>query len=348
MNNNSTKTKKRNALPSGQVRIQRRYKDEFGKSHLKSFTAPTKREAEALASEWLEHRRQVTKKFTVDSAVEKYIRLKEPILSPSTVRGYETIRERYLAGPLAETDLLQLTNLDIQVWISNMVAKGYAPKTVRSAYGLLTATLGVFMPDFPVKVSLPPKKKQELYCPSIDEVNAVLNVVTDPELRAAILLAAVGTLRKGEICALTWDDIEGRNVHVRSAMVKNEWSLWEKKSPKTYDSYRTVPMTDEVMEAIHALPKRKDGKLIGTDPDLLGHRFARAVKAAGVHYFRFHDLRHFSCSQMHLMGIPDKYIEARGGWKPGSNVMKRTYQTVINLEQKKQDKKILEAFEKLG
>jgi len=48
------------------------------------------------------------------------------------------------------------------------------------------------------------------------------------------------------------------------------------------------------------------------------------------------------------MGIPDKYIEARGGWKPGSNVMKRTYQTVINLEQKKQDKKILEAFEKLG
>ena len=62
---------------------------------------------------------------------------------------------------------------------------------------------------------------------------------------------------------------------------------------------------------------------------------------------RFHDLRHYSASQMHLSGIPDKYIEARGGWRDGSSVMKRTYQTVIDLEKARQDRLIVGVFSDL-
>ena len=38
---------------------------------------------------------------------------------------------------------------------------------------------------------------------------------------------------------------------------------------------------------------------------------------------------------MHVDGVPDRYIEAIGGWKPGSSVLKRVYENVIDEERAK-------------
>ena len=59
--------------------------------------------------------------------------------------------------------------------------------------------------------------------------------------------------------------------------------------------------------------------------------------------FRFHDLRHYSASIMHAIGIPDQYIMARGGWKTDT-VLKAVYRNVINDEQKKFTDKINSHF----
>lgn len=130
-------------------------------------------------------------------------------------------------------------------------------------------------------------------------------------------------------------------------MVKDVDGTWSIKAPKTLSSNRSIPMTKEVMQLLHSLPKNRDGRVLSYNPQQVGHRFQTAVRHAGVHWFRFHDLRHYSASQMHLSGIPDKYIEARGGWRDGSSVMKRTYQTVIDIEKARQDKKILDVFKNM-
>lgn len=338
--------KKKGTLPSGKVRIQKRYKDENGQTHMKSFTARSRAEAEAMAAEWLAHRSQVVDRITVAGAVEKYIRMKQAVLSPSTIRSYLGMHRKYLSGPFGQTQLLDVTNLDIQLWVSQISADA-SPKTVRNVFGLLSATLSMFMPDFPMRATLPAKIKPDLYCPSTADIKAVLAATDDLQLKAAILLAAVGTMRQGEICALKWDDIDGRTCHIRSSMVKDLDGIWSIKAPKTLSSDRSVPMTKEVMQLLHALPKNRDGRVLSYNPQQVGHRFQTAVKRAGVHWFRFHDLRHYSASQMHLMGIPDKYIEARGGWQDGSSVMKRTYQTVIDIEKARQDKKILGIFKNM-
>ena len=45
--------KKKNALPSGSIRVQvYDYTDAEGKKHYKSFTAPTKKQALAMAADW--------------------------------------------------------------------------------------------------------------------------------------------------------------------------------------------------------------------------------------------------------------------------------------------------------
>lgn len=338
--------RKKNQLASGSIRVQRRYKGDDGRTHTKSFTARSRAEAEAMAAEWQAHRSQVVDRVTVAGAVEKYIRMKQAVLSPSTIRSYLGMHRKYLSGPFGQTQLLDVTNLDIQLWVSQISADA-SPKTVRNVFGLLSATLSMFMPDFPIRATLPAKIKPDLYCPSTADIKAVLAATDDLQLKVAILLAAVGTMRQGEICALKWDDINGRTLNVRSSMVKDVDGTWSIKAPKTLSSNRSIPMTKEVMQLLHALPKNPDGRVLSYNPQQVGHRFQTAVRHAGVHWFRFHDLRHYSASQMHLSGIPDKYIEARGGWQDGSSVMKRTYQTVIDIEKARQDKKILDVFKNM-
>ena len=71
-------------LPSGsyRVRVYDKLTDKY-----KSFTAPTKREAERKANEYLDGKRVKTSSgdMTVLEAVEQYISARENILSPSTV-----------------------------------------------------------------------------------------------------------------------------------------------------------------------------------------------------------------------------------------------------------------------
>ena len=78
-------------LPSGSWRCRAySHKDADGKQHYESFTAPTKAEAEMMAAEYSAgKKRRVRADLTVHEAIDGYIRAKEPVLSPSTIRGYD-------------------------------------------------------------------------------------------------------------------------------------------------------------------------------------------------------------------------------------------------------------------
>jgi integrase len=57
--------------------------------------------------------------------------------------------------------------------------------------------------------NLPAKKKPDLYTTPDEDIKKLLNHIEGKELETAVLLAAFGPLRRGEICALTSDDIKG-------------------------------------------------------------------------------------------------------------------------------------------
>lgn len=338
------KKKKKNLLPSGSIRKQVNDYDENGRRFKRSFTGQTVEEVDMMIAAFkLErHRRkqagkgQKPAKMTMVDACQLYVDSSEAVLSPATVRGYYTIIKALRKSTLGSCKLCDVTNLDLQEWISDMSASGLAPKTVTNRWSLVESTLGRFMPDFCPRVTLPKQRPSQKYTPSDKDVRTVVSAIKDPDLLAAVALYAFGPMRRSEICALTWDDIDGCDIHVHKAMVRDKNEEWViKDSPKEIASFRTITFPQRVIDLL----PRREGRIIRTNPESLSSRFSGLVDALGLRHFTLHDLRHYSASVMHLIGVPDKYIMQRGGWKT-DQVMKTVYQAVIDEELPAQTAKI--------
>ena len=106
--------------------------------------------------------------------MENYVESKRNVLSPTTIRGYNTlIRNAY-------TDILniktkKITQQIIQEWV-NKYSIGHAPKTVSNAHGFLSSVLGVYEPSIVLRTTLPEAKDPDLYTPSDKEIERLLNL----------------------------------------------------------------------------------------------------------------------------------------------------------------------------
>ena len=325
-------------LPSGNWRALAS-KTVNGKLVRKSFTAPTKKEAEFAATDWqlkMEEENSV-EHITLYQAYEKYIKMKNSVLSPSTIRGYNALL-RSTFQDIMDMPIAKITGRLIQMEV-NKLATNRSPKYVRNAYGHLNAVLKAFRADLTLNITLPQKSKPSLYIPDDIEVKRLLESVKGKTIEIPILLAAFGPMRRSEICALTSDDINGNIVTVSKAMVKGDEG-WHIKSPKTYSSYRQIEYPDFVIEKI----KNKKGAIVEMTPTAITKFFSQELKKCGLPSFRFHDLRHYAVSTLHAINVPDKYIMARGGWST-NHTMNNVYNHILQSKQDELTNKIIAHFD---
>ena len=337
------KPKGKDVLPSGSIRKRvYTHTDSAGKKHYKSFTGSSAAEVDFRVAEWrLSRQDDKTTDMTVCEAVGRYIALKESVLSPSTVREYRAIlRREFETTRIGATALKALDAAVVQRWVSDLSAEN-SPKTVRNIWGLFRSAVTMFEPSLRLSATLPQKRPAELYCPSDDDVRTLLLQIQGAELEKAVLLAAFGPLRRGEICALVYGDINGDVISVTKSKVVNERNDWEIKPPKTVGSNRQIIMPGFVIEKLGT--GAPDAPVVNLTPHAVTVAFERAVRKAGLPPFRFHDLRHYSASIMHAIGVPDQYIMQRGGWS-SDNVMKRVYRNSINTETLRQTERIVTHF----
>ena len=294
-----------------------------GKRKYKAFTGITKVDAEYAAESFLRNNRTASDP-TVAEAVNGYISLKESVLSPSTIRGYQTLAKNAY-GDIGRMKLSCLTTPVLQRWASDHALR-HKPKTTKNAYGLLTAAMKMFGMTVP-PVTLPKIRREEYPVPTSEDLQKLL-AVAGPNMRKAIMLGAYCSLRRGEICALEYSDIRDGTLTVSKSMVRTGSGTYEIKPPKTQTSYRTVPIPAFVLDELGA----GDGRVVSFNVNSLTKQFERDLALAGVDPFPFHATRHFFASYLHAKGLPDAYIEKLGGWAPGSNVMKQIYRNVLRDE----------------
>lgn len=316
----------------------------------KSFTSDIpgpkgKRDAEKQAADWAANKEvhvHTYEAMTFARALDGYISAKTNVLSPTTLREYKS-SQKTAYEDIACIPLCELDSITIQRWI-NRYSSNHAPKTVRNAYGLLTAAATFYYPAFRylIKVNLPQRKKPELYTPSDTDIKKLLSSIHGTNLEIAVYLGAFCAMRLGEICALESSDIKGNAITINKSMALCEDGSYRIKQPKTFSSYRTVQAPDFVIQRLSGI----NGRILDMKPYNVTKALKRALKKNNLPDFRFHDLRHYAASILHAIGIPDQYIMNYGGWKT-DYVMKSVYRNTIDEETQKMNIKISEHFTEL-
>ena len=310
-------------LPSGNYRI--RVYDKKLKKQV-SITRESKSELKRIASEYLYlNKRTVSGDMSISDAIDEYIESRSSVLSPSTIRCYKQFQRTYY-GPVNDYTVNSIESRDMQRFV-NSLAKTLSPKTVKNIYGLLVSSVRAVDPNKPIVVTMPQKRPVERHIPTDEDIKNILSMVEGP-YRIAVLLAAVGTLRRGEICALKYEDIEGNVIHVHADMVPSEEGFVYKSIPKTSSSDRYIELPEEIIKEMGS----GNGYVVPLKPSSITNKFQRIKKALGLDC-RFHDLRHYAASVMHAIGVPDQYIMQRGGWKSDA-VLKSVYRNVLDDKNK--------------
>jgi len=138
---------------------------------------------------------------------------------------------------------------------------------------------------------------------SLQEIDTLLKACqeTTAHLWAVVMLALQAGMRRGELLALKWADVDYRAnmLHVRQS-----------KSGKS----RAIPLNEQALEALRAcvtvqrLVEAHESpyvfcKASGEPFVNIKRSFMRACRVAGIKQFRFHDLRHTFASHLAIRGV---------------------------------------------
>ncbi len=337
-------------LPSGNYRV-RKY-DKRTKKYV-SFTAPEKEDAERMANEWAAKNKRrktpkakiITKQLTVKEAVREYIDSKSNILSPSSIRGYEIIYRNCLDG-IGDKYLIDVEEKDLQEWVNRNAGK-YAPKSVKSQYGLVTAAFRQqkILLDFK-SVLLPRITKSEPLIPTTEQIATILSMVEGTSIELAVTIAVTMGLRQSEIAALKWSDYDGKSLSIHAAIVPDSTNkLVRKETTKSEASTRIVEV-DELCKQRLDRAEHKSEYISPLTPRHVLKSFQSLCKRNGLPQFTMHAQRHGNASMMLANGIPDKYAMARLG-QSSPNMVKTVYQHLYADKQAEYSKSISNAFSKI-
>lgn len=299
-----------------------------GTKRYESITAPTSEEAAAAAAAYKVLVRQLRREgVAVDDipcanaekncanakkssdTVQRYLDLylatcEASGLSPSTMRDYARFAKNGYPA-LSAIRAADLTVSDIQEYVNGLKKN---PKTIRNRISFLLSALRPVRPDLRADMIRSPRRERtEISIPSTEDVKKMLDAAFGTPLYIPLLLAASMGLRRSEICALTWSDVDikGRTLTVSHALVRG-LNGYAEKGTKTRAGRRTLPIPQNVVRAL-ASERGTDPRVTKLTPAAITCRFEDLQRPIGLSY-RFHDLRHYHASVMIAVGAPNAYI----------------------------------------
>lgn len=287
---------------------------------------PSNKEALQLIAKQMSVKCPVSSKMPLKRACEAYVESKSNVLSPSSIRGYNSLIKQ-ISEQLSATPINTITRPMVQTEI-NKYSADHSPKTTANLSGFISSVLAYYGNEIG-KITLPQKEKKSPYIPTEQEVHAILDAVKNTKYMIPIFLTGMG-LRRSEVCALQIEDLSDDNVlTINKALVQNEKKEWVVKTTKTTDSTRTIIIPDYIANRI-----REQGYVYDGFPGQIYKRLTDTQKKLGIPHFSLHKMRHFFASYMHKLGYTDKQIQEMGGWKT-DEVMRTVYQHAMDMEEAK-------------
>lgn len=249
--------------------------------------AECRRNATAIKADHLTGRVRVNRcSVTVSEAIDKYIAARSK-LSPSTLRGYNFIKNNVFIPVMGK-------KLDEVNWQQAIDRDDHAPKTIHNAWGLIASVLAENNLPVP-KVRLPAKISNERAFLQPNQLPTFLAAIKDQECELAALLG-LHSLRRSEILDVTYGDVDLKKqiIHVRGAAVMNEDNeVVHKKQNKNASSTRDVPiMIPRLSELVESGNGKKTDYLVTCHPNSIYRQVNSICKKNDLPEIGCHGLRH--------------------------------------------------------
>ncbi len=333
--------------------------DKTGKRQYKSFTAPTKREAELLALEYvneIEQRRLDEQNPTLYEAFNGYIESRDENISPTTLKDYRECQEMYFQD-LMQEKISSITRQMLQTSLNRQCAlksprynRKLSPKTIKNRFSLLLTVLRYYDFEFSArKFKLPQTTKPKYNTPDENALKRIIEVSYDTPMELPILFGMWLSLRRGEIAGLRWEDIDYdtniMSVERTKVFVKGTQYV---KTTKNTSSERVVLLPAYIIDRLKHYQKNAESEYIITlTPSAITHRFPRMLERNGIEHYTFHSLRHAFVSIGTLLGVSDAYLMKIGGWS-SDHVMKGKYLQTFTAAERNAAEQMNSFFVKLA
>ncbi|MBR4079818.1 MAG: site-specific integrase [Christensenellaceae bacterium] len=349
------------------------YTNNLGERKQKVRTAYGSTEAktlERLLSEELSSGNTASSRMTVEDLYKEYIDAKKNEVRESSLAKTKGILKNHVLNEIGDKSLKKLTTPLLQKWKNSIAEKNLSITMQNNAYKELRAML-----NFAVKMEYLPKNPLVVLgsfrdTTHISKPQDAIQYYTEEEFtkyateayRAADSLTGWGYyvffciaymtgMRKGEINALKWSDIEGNIIHIRrSVSQKIKGDKVTETPPKNRSSYRDLQMPLPLIEVLkeHKARQQKDprwsedyrvcGGIKCLSDTSLSNKNIQFANAAGLHTIRIHDFRHSHASLLVNNGINIQEVARRLGhsnvqitWNTYSHLYPREEERAVSI-----------------
>jgi integrase len=278
---------------------------------------------------------------TVAAFVERWLAdWADANVSHKTWTRYAELLRKHLCARVGRVPLQKLRAADLQSAYAQMAKAGLADRTRLHLHRVVSTMLkhatqwGVVARNVAGLVDAPRVKSPELEILAPEQLKAVLASLRSPELRT-IADVALGTgLRRGELLAERWQDVDldAAVLRVEQAVEQTKRGGIILKAPKTRHGRRTVTLAPATVAVLHEHWKRQqetrlalglgkapaDGFVFANvdgsirSPHWLTQAWRKAMAAAGIQA-TFHSLRHTHASTLIAAGLDVLTISRRLG-----------------------------------
>lgn len=320
--------------------------DEKGLPRTKNVLAKTKRECQEKLKQL---RETVTGSKTekvrpempfgewLDFWYQNYVK---PQIRPTTQANYEAKIYQHIIPELGKIPLNQLAQKDLQQFYARMktggrlirteqFGKGLSDSMVRGLHAACRSALEKAVQEELIRTNpavgckLPPKRGREMQVLSPEELQRFLIQAQAEGYYELFLLDLCTGLRRGELLALQWDDLDFKTgtltVNKQVYEVKGQLQV---SVPKTRASIRRLVLPPGVVEVLRAYRETVDSRWMFPSPvkedmpmtpGAVRRRLQIILERAGCKRIRFHDLRHTFATLSLESGMDVKTLSAMLG-----------------------------------